>query len=174
MIFFAPISDVCSTVMDFFLPACRGFLSSSIAFFHFKWVCSKNIFSTARETLFISRSQSSYVCVNSRRYLRNSPGHKPSSPDADSFSWRQLFQRFSYLKIRACIWSSMASWFLTIAQFATGRSFHFFFSSRTRRYKALNTESSLGNEPFLVTLRKLELTDSTAFVVYITFLTALP
>ena len=34
--------------------------------------------------------------------------------------------------------------------------------------------SSLGNAPFFVTFRRLELTDSTAFVVYMTFLAALP
>ena len=70
--------------------------------------------------------------------------------------------------------SSIASWFLTRAQLGTGRLFHFLYSSVIRRYKAFKTASSLGKEPFFVTFLKLELTASMAFVVYMTFLTALP
>ena len=44
----------------------------------------------------------------------------------------------------------------------------------TRRYNAFLTASSLGKAPFFVTFRKLEFTASIAFVVYITFRTALP
>ena len=43
-----------------------------------------------------------------------------------------------------------------------------------RRYNAFLTVSSLGKAPFFVTLRKLELTASIAFVVYMISLTALP
>ena len=76
--------------------------------------------------------------------------------------------------IRTCIPSSMDSWFLTIAQFETGRPFHFLYNSVTLRYRAFMTASSLGNEPFFVTLRKLEFTASMEFVVYMTLRTALP
>lgn len=73
-----------------------------------------------------------------------------------------------------CILSSMDSWFLTTAQFATGRPFHFLYSSLTRRYRAFLTASSPGKEPFFVTLRKLEFTASILLVVYRTLRTALP
>ena len=76
--------------------------------------------------------------------------------------------------MRFWILSSIESWFLTSAQFDTGRPFHFLYNSVILRYKAFRTASSLGKEPFFVTFLKLELTDSMAFVVYITFRTALP
>ena len=63
---------------------------------------------------------------------------------------------------------------MTMAQFATGRSCHFLYSSCVRKYMALKTASSFGNEPRFVTFRKLEFTLSMALVVYITFLTVLP
>lgn len=42
-------------------------------------------------------------------------------------------QYCSYLRMRACILSSIASWLRTNAQLATGRPFHFLYSSTIRR-----------------------------------------
>ena len=83
-------------------------------------------------------------------------------------------QYISYLRIRACMSAFIASWLRTTAQLGIGRSFHFLYNSVTRKYRAFRTASSFGNEPFLVTFRKLEFIASIAFVVYMTFRTALP
>ncbi len=46
---------------------------------------------------------------------------------------RMASQYLSYFSIRDCIFSSIESWFLTSAQFGTGRPFHFLYSSMMRR-----------------------------------------
>ena len=42
-------------------------------------------------------------------------------------------QYCSYFSMRACIFSSIASWLRTIARFAAGRTFHFLYNSKIRR-----------------------------------------
>ncbi len=51
--------------------------------------------------------------------------------------------------MRFWILSSIEGWFLTSAQFDTGRPFHFLYNSVILRYMAFRTASSLGKEPFL-------------------------
>ena len=55
----------------------------------------------------------------------------PAVFKAAGFTWQN--QYCSYLRMRACILSSIASWLRTNAQLATGRPFHFLYSSTTRR-----------------------------------------
>ena len=55
----------------------------------------------------------------------------PAVFKAAGFTWQN--QYCSYLRMRACILSSIASWLRTNAQLATGRPFHFLYSSTIRR-----------------------------------------